>query len=89
MIKFTRPTNLNGVELLAELNAAGIEITEPPFDDAQGNLYLSIADADMNQAALVIAAHDGTIIAPDNSAKKAALLAKLGITSEEAALLLG
>jgi len=89
MIQFNKPTNLNGAELLAELNAGGVAITQPPFDDAQGNLYLDITETDTAKAVLIVAAHNGTTVAPDKSAAKAALLARLGITEEEAALLLG
>ena len=88
MIQFKKPQNLNGTELLAQLNAAGVTISEPPFDDAEGNLWLDIAESDEAKAAPIIAAHNGTTIAPDNSTAKAALLAKLGITADEAKLLL-
>jgi hypothetical protein len=88
MIQFKKPQNLNGTELLAQLNAAGVTISEPPFDDAEGNLWLDIAESDEAKAAPIVAAHNGTTIAPDNSTAKAALLAKLGITADEAKLLL-
>ena len=89
MIQFKKPQNLNGTELLAQLNAAGVTISEPPFDDAEGNLWLDIAETDEDKAALIVAAHNGTTIAPDNSAAKAALLAKLGLTADEFKTLLG
>ena len=89
MIQFKKPQNLNGTELLAQLNAAGVIISEPPFDDAEGNLWLDIAESDEAKAAPIVAAHNGTTIAPDNSAAKAALLAKLGITADEFKTLLG
>ena len=88
MIKFNKPINLNGAELLAELNAGSVAITQPPFDDAQGNLWLEIAEADKAKATPIVAAHNGTTVAPDNSAAKAELLTKLGITADEAKLLL-
>ena len=67
MITFTRPTNLNGKELIAELTAAGIDInTETsPYDDGQGNLLLDIAPADEAKAQAIVAAHNGTIVAPE------------------------
>ena len=65
MIQFNKPTNLNGTELLAELNAAGVKITQSPFDDAQGNIWLDIAKADEAKAKPVIAAHNGTTVAPE------------------------
>ena len=88
MIKYNKPINLNGEELLAELNAGGVAITQPPFDDAQGNLWLDIAKTDEAKATPIVAAHNGTTVAPDTSAAKAALLARLGMTADEAKLLL-
>lgn len=91
MIKFTKPTNLNGAEIVAELEAVGVvvDITDSPFLDGAGVLWLNIKESDEAKAAPIVAAHNGTVIAPDNSAAKAALLAKLGITADEAALLIG
>ena len=88
MISFTKPTNLNGTELLAELNAGGVSITESPRIDGDGVFWLEIAEADKAKATPIVAAHNGTTVAPDNSAAKAALLAKLGITADEFASLL-
>jgi len=91
MIKFDKPTNLNGAELLAELAAVGITLqnkSEAPVLDGNGDFWLDIKSADEAKAALIIATHNGTTIAPDNSATKAALLAKLGITADELKTLL-
>ena len=88
MISFTKPTNLNGTELLAELNAGSVSITESPRIDGDGLFWLEIAEADKAKATSIVAAHNGTTVEPDNSAAKAALLAKLGITADEAKLLL-
>ena len=88
MIKFTKPTYLNGKELLEQLNAGGVSITEPPLIDGAGDFWLDIAEADKAKAAPIVAAHNGTVSAVDNSADKAALLTKLGITADEAKLLL-
>jgi hypothetical protein len=65
MIKYIKPTNLNGAELLDELNAAGISITEPPFVDGNGDLYLDIVDADAKKAEAVVLAHNGTTVSPE------------------------
>jgi hypothetical protein len=93
MIKFDKPAKLNGSELLDELNAGNIAITTPPLIDGNGDFWLDIAEKDKAKALDIVAAHVGTTVLPDNSAdkanQKAALLAKLGITAEEAALLLG
>ncbi len=87
MIKFDKPTNLNGTELLAELNAAGIKITESPLDDAAGGLWLNIKEADKTKAASVVAAHDGTIIAKELSIEAKLASAGLNLQELKAALL--
>lgn len=88
MIKYNKPKNLNGTELLAELNIGGVSITDLPFIDGDGELWLNTEEADIQKTILIVTAHNGTTVAPDTSAAKAALLAKLGITEEEARLLL-
>jgi hypothetical protein len=93
MIKFDKPAKLNGSELLDELNAGNVAITTPPLIDGNGDFFLDIAEKDKAKATAIVAAHEGTTELPDNSAaiaaQKAALLAKLGITEDEARLLLG
>jgi hypothetical protein len=92
MIIFIQPIKLNGAELRAELNASGVVISDAPNAvsvDASGNLWLEIANKDKAKAEPIVAAHNGTTVAPDTSAAKAALLARLGITADEAKLLLG
>jgi hypothetical protein len=87
-IKFTQPAKLDGKQLLAELNAGGVAITELPNVDIEGNFWLVIDAKDEAKATPIIAAHVAVI--DTNLVKaKAALLVKLGITAEEAALLLG
>jgi hypothetical protein len=88
MIKFDKPENLNGQELLNELNSAGIVITNSPVLDDDGKLYLDIDEAYTSKATAIVTAHNGTTIAPDTSGDKAALLSRLGITADEAKLLL-
>jgi hypothetical protein len=88
MIKFIKPVNLNGAELLNELKQAGIDVIGLPVVDGNNDFWLDIAEADKAKATPIVAAHNGTTVAPDNSAAKAALLAKLGITADEAKLLL-
>ena len=65
MIKFDKPENLNGTELMAELNAAGIKVTEPPLIDGNGELWLRIAAKDQTKAEPIVAAHNGTTVAPE------------------------
>jgi hypothetical protein len=64
MITFTKPQNLNGKELLDELSAVGVVVQGLPVDDGAGNLILNIASKDEAKAAEVVAAHNGTTIAP-------------------------
>jgi hypothetical protein len=89
VIKFNKPENLNGTELLAELNAGKVNITKPPSVDGNNDLWLDIADKDAASAADIVAAHNGTTVAPDKTAARQAILDRLGITADEAALLLG
>jgi len=65
MITFTKPQNLNGKELLDELSAVGVLVKGLPVDDGEGNLILNIASKDEAKAAEVVAAHNGTTIAPE------------------------
>ncbi len=78
---FPIPTQLNGEQLRKELGA------EMVYDGGNNLLYV-VGDLTQEQAIVGIAAHI-PIMPPDNSAAKAALLAKLGITADEAKLLLG
>jgi hypothetical protein len=68
MIQFTKPTNLNGVELLNELALVGVTLqnkTEAPVIDGNGNFWLDIKTADEAKAAAIVTAHNGTIVAPE------------------------
>lgn len=91
MIKFKKPTNLNGQELREELRNQGIFISDDKDSviiDSNGDFFLDIDLKDKSKADFIVASHDGTIIAPDKTAVKAALLSRLGITEDEAKLLL-
>jgi Ser/Thr protein kinase RdoA (MazF antagonist) len=87
MIKVTRPTNLNGAELMDELNAASVKITEPPMLDGNGELWLDIAGADTAKAEAVLAKHNGTQIAPEPTV--AQKLHSVGLTLDELKVALG
>lgn len=68
MIQFNKPENLNGLELLDELAAVGIildKMEQVPVIESNGSLWLDIDSADEAKAAAVVAAHNGTIIAPE------------------------
>ena len=87
MIQFTKPENLNGAELLAELNAGGVAITEPPSIDGNGDLWLDIAQADKAKAEPMIAAHNGTTVAPEPTI--ADKLATVGLNLDDLKAALG
>ena len=87
MIQFTKPTNLNGAELLAELNAGGVAITEPPVLDGLGILWLDIKNTDEAKAKPIVAAHNGTIVAPEPTI--ADKLASVGLSIEDLKAALG
>jgi len=65
MIQFNKPQNLNGKELLDELLAVGVVVEGLPVDDGAGNLILNIASKDEAKAEAVVAAHNGTTVAPE------------------------
>ena len=89
MIKFEKPENLNGAELLNELTKEKIKISRNPMIDGNGDLWLDIDAKDEAQAKTIVDSHNGTTVAPDLSAARQAVLDRLGLTAEEAKLLLG
>ena len=87
MIKFNKPTNLNGTELLAELNAGGLNISEPPSIDGNGDFWLNIAEKDEAKAKPIVAAHNGTTVAPEPTV--AQKLESVGLSVEDLKSALG
>ena len=90
MIKFTRPTNLNGTELRQELNSAGIAISDEHFAvslDSNDNLWLDIDSKDEAKAKPIVAAHNGTIVAPEPTV--ADKLASVGLNLDDLKVALG
>jgi len=65
MIKVTRPINLNGAELIDELEAAGVQVNDVPFLDGNGDLFLDIAQKDFVKAEEVLSKHNGTQTPPE------------------------
>jgi hypothetical protein len=65
MIQFTKPQNLNGTELMAALNTVGVSILNSPIIDGEGNFWLDIAEKDKAKATPIVAAHNGTMVAPE------------------------
>lgn len=81
MILFTKPTNLNGTELREELNSGGVKISYDPDSvviDGNGFLLLDIAEIDKSNATPIIAAHDGTVAALEQTIEQK--LASVGLS---------
>jgi hypothetical protein len=91
MIKFNKPNQLNGTQLIAELKAIGVIVNEKtsPLLDGNGEFWLDIPAKDETKAKPIVDAHNGTTVAPDKSAQRQVILDRLGLTSDEARLLLG
>jgi hypothetical protein len=90
MISFTKPTNLNGIELRDELNAGGVAISDSPdvmVVDGNGNLLLDISESDTAKATPIVAVHNGTTIAPEPTV--ADKLASLGLNLNDLKAALG
>jgi hypothetical protein len=87
MITFTKPANLNGTELLAELNASKIKVNGLPVDDGNGNLLLDIKQTDEAKAGAIVQAHNGTTIAPELTV--ADKLASVGLSIDDLKSVLG
>jgi len=84
MIKFNKPTNLNGTELLAELAAVGIvlvPIEQSPVVDSNNDMWLDIKPEDEAKAAAIVAAHNGTTVAPEPTV--ADKLASVGLNLDD------
>jgi hypothetical protein len=77
---FTKPTNLNGTELIAELAAQGIT-AERITIEGNGQLSVPVDAKDEAKAATVIAAHNGTTVVTEPTI--AEKLASVGLSLEE------
>jgi hypothetical protein len=89
MIKFDKPVNLNGAELIDELAAVGIvldKFKQAPFIDGNGDFWLDIKQADEAKAAAVIAAHNGTTVAPEPTIEQKLSSVGLNLPDLKAAL---
>lgn len=64
MIKFNKPTNLNGAELLQELNDAKIAVNSPLVIDGNGDFWIDVLETDKTETQKIINAHNGTINPP-------------------------
>ena len=86
MIKFTKPVNLNGAELLNELKQANIDVIGLPVVDGNNDFWLDIAEADKAKATPIVAAHNGTIIPPEPTIEDKLASVGLSVTDLKAAL---
>jgi hypothetical protein len=86
MIQFNKPQNLNGKELLDELLAVGVVVEGLPVDDGAGNLILNIASKDEAKAEAVVAAHNGTTVAPEQTIEDKLASVGLSLPDLKAAL---
>ena len=62
MIRFPKPRKLDGAQLIAELTAAGVMVTNDRYSvhiDGDDQFWLDIQKADTAKAATVVAAHVG------------------------------
>jgi hypothetical protein len=89
MATFTTPTNLNGTELRAELNAAGVKISDSynAVIVSGDDLILDIADKDKAKAEPIVAAHNGTTVAPEPTIQDK--LASVGLSIDDLKAALG
>ena len=87
MIKFIKPKNLNGTELVAELQAAEVKVQSVPFIDGNNDFYLDIEESDKVKAEGIVAAHNGTMIAPEPTINDK--LASVGLTINDLKVALG
>lgn len=70
MIKLKKPLNLNGTELRIEFANAGIELLgsfdgEADLYVINDDLFINVPENLKDAAASVVAAHNGTVIAPE------------------------
>jgi hypothetical protein len=91
MIKFNKPDQLNGTELVAELKSIGVIVNDKtsPLIDGNGDFWLDIPAKDEAKTKPIVAAHNGTTVALDKSAAKSAILNRIGLTADELQVLLG
>lgn len=90
MIKFNKPENLNGAELLDELSTIGIvldKLNQAPLIDEAGDLWLDIDSKDQTKVAQIVAAHNGTVIAPEPTVEQK--LASVGLKLDDLKAALG
>jgi hypothetical protein len=86
VIKFNKPINLNGAELLQELNNAGVVISRPPLIDGNGDFWLDVLEEDEAVAANIVETHNGTTVAQEPAIQDKLIAAGLTIDELKQAL---
>ena len=86
MIKLNKPAKINGTELINELTASGVACNKPPFIDGNGDFWLDVKLADKAKAAEVVAAHNGTTVAPEPTIEDKLASVGLNLTDLKTAL---
>jgi hypothetical protein len=91
MIKFNKPAQLNGEQLVQELKAIGVIVNEntSPLIDGDDNFWLDIPTKDKTKAQTVVDKHIGTDNKQAKIAARQAIADRLGLTADELQVLLG
>jgi hypothetical protein len=89
MLQFTKPTELNGEQLIDELNDAGIKTGKIPLVDGNDDLWLDVAQKDKSKAETIVNAHVGIDLNIARATAKAAILDRIGLTADELKTILG
>jgi len=87
MIQFTQPKNLNGIQLVSELEAAGVKVFDYPEIDGNGNFRLAVSEADKELTETIVNAHNGITITPELSVTEK--LASVGLSINDLKIALG
>ena len=87
MKQFTKPTNLNGTELVKELADAGVTVKGKIAVDENNALWIDIANKDEAKAQIVVDAHNGTTLAPALNIEQK--LASVGLNLDSLKVALG
>lgn len=87
MIKFEKPANLNGKELVEELAAGGVSVSDVPEIDGDGNFWLHVKESDKSKAQTIVAAHNGTQIVAEPTIDEK--LASVGVSLDDLKSALG
>lgn len=90
MIKFEKPINLNGTQLLDELEAAGIVLdrnTQLPLVDGNGDLWLAVKSTEKSKAQAIVETHKGNVVPKEPTI--AEKLASVGLTIDDLKFALG